>query len=442
MANALDPYVPEWWANESLAILEENMVALGLVNRDYEDKFQQYGDIVNTRRPTEFRAVRKAKDSPITTQSAQATNVAIPLDQHIHVSFNINDIEKSYSFKDLVDEFVSPAGLALARMADRVVLGQAARWMEVGRMVGSRRAAPYDNMVDGSTLLTNQKAPLDMRNIIMSPSAEGKLMKERDVFPVTQISNEWIRKGMLGNIAGFNTYMAQNVMDITQTDIAGITDGTGVLAAASKGALVVDASTNTASPALAANQSIIIDGAPYVIASLATLAITLTTPLLNDIPAGTPFRVIQRARISANYAVGWVEEIVFLTGSGIFLPTIGTMLKIGSAWYTVVDNGTAANSLLLDRPLESALATNDYVNAFTGVQTNFAFNRNALTAAIRPLQPVASGTGARSGYASYKGLTVRATIAYDARYQNQMVTLDFLMGVKVLDLNLGAVILT
>lgn len=39
------------WANESLAILEENMVAGMLVHRDFENVISKYGDIVHTRRP-------------------------------------------------------------------------------------------------------------------------------------------------------------------------------------------------------------------------------------------------------------------------------------------------------------------------------------------------------------------------------------------------------
>ena len=31
--NNIDPFIPELWANESLAILEENMVAASLVHR-------------------------------------------------------------------------------------------------------------------------------------------------------------------------------------------------------------------------------------------------------------------------------------------------------------------------------------------------------------------------------------------------------------------------
>lgn len=50
-ANTVDPFIPEWWANESLAILEEQMVIGNLVHRDFEEVVANVGDVVNTRRP-------------------------------------------------------------------------------------------------------------------------------------------------------------------------------------------------------------------------------------------------------------------------------------------------------------------------------------------------------------------------------------------------------
>ncbi len=44
-ANDIDALIPELWANESLAILEENMVAANLIHRDFEPVFAKYGDI-------------------------------------------------------------------------------------------------------------------------------------------------------------------------------------------------------------------------------------------------------------------------------------------------------------------------------------------------------------------------------------------------------------
>lgn len=50
-ANSIDALIPEIWANASLALLEENMVAAHLVHRDFENDVAKKGDLVHTRRP-------------------------------------------------------------------------------------------------------------------------------------------------------------------------------------------------------------------------------------------------------------------------------------------------------------------------------------------------------------------------------------------------------
>ena len=124
-ANSLDAYVPELWANESLAILMENMVVANLVHRDFQDEVASFGDVVNTRKPAEFSAKRKTANDDITLQDASATNVQVPLDQHFHTSFIIRDEEWSKSFKDLVK-------VGGVRQAERRN-GATARQWDIGR---------------------------------------------------------------------------------------------------------------------------------------------------------------------------------------------------------------------------------------------------------------------------------------------------------------------
>jgi hypothetical protein len=96
-------------------------------------------------------------------------------------------------------------------------------------------------------------------------------------------------------------------------------------------------------------------------------------------------------------------------------------------------------SLLLDRALEAALTDDLAVNIGPAGSYNFAFHRDAITLVTRPLQPPRPGTGALSAVVSDEGVGMRATITYNGSEQGHLVTLDFLLGVKVLDTNLGAV---
>lgn len=92
-ANDNDAYVPERWAQEGLAILEENMVAASMVHRDFEDEVREFGDVVNTRQPASFKIRRKTDDDDDETQDARSTNVQVPLDQHIFAAEGSLDVQ-------------------------------------------------------------------------------------------------------------------------------------------------------------------------------------------------------------------------------------------------------------------------------------------------------------------------------------------------------------
>jgi hypothetical protein len=92
-ANDNDAFIPEIWAQEGLVILEENMVAANLVHRDFEDEIKNFGDVVNTRRPGNFKIARKIDGDTLVPQNANATNVQVPLDQWFTMPFTIRDGE-------------------------------------------------------------------------------------------------------------------------------------------------------------------------------------------------------------------------------------------------------------------------------------------------------------------------------------------------------------
>jgi hypothetical protein len=56
-SNDIAALIPSFWANESLAILEENMVMGNLVHKDFSPIVASLGDTVKTRRPGELTAI-------------------------------------------------------------------------------------------------------------------------------------------------------------------------------------------------------------------------------------------------------------------------------------------------------------------------------------------------------------------------------------------------
>ncbi len=447
--NDNDALVPELWANESLAILEENMVAANLVHRDFEPVFAKFGDVVHTRRPAEFVAKRKSTFDDVTVQDASVSDVQVRLDQHCHVSFMIRDGEETLSLQSLIPTHLRPAVLALSRIVDQVVLGQYPQFLAnaYGTLDGLTNGNVKDRILGTRNLMNINKAYVEDRNLIWSPSSETVALSLDSFTNAQDVGDQGyaMKEAWLGRKFGFNNYMCQNMADIA-TGNTTVTGAVNLMAgyAAGTTSLVVDGFVGT----LGVNQWVSIAGDPQrIVSSSATLGAAtgiviapgLRQAVVNDavITAYTPGQINN----ASGYAAGWTKPITVDTFS--VAPKVGQLVTFGTTTsevkYTIVQASTT--SILLDRALEAAVVDDDKVNIGPAGSYNLAFHKNAMTLVIRPLNPPQSGVGAKSATISHNGLTMRVTITYNGNSQGHLVTLDFLAGIKVLDTNLGAVLL-
>jgi hypothetical protein len=104
------------------------------------------------------------------------------------------------------------------------------------------------------------------------------------------------------------------------------------------------------------------------------------------------------------------------------------------------ETATNTTGITLNKPLDLLLADTDVAAFGPAAQANFAFHRNALALVSRPLSPAPAGL-ALSSIADANGVGVRVTMTYNGDKQGVLVTVDLLCGIKVLDLNLGALLI-
>lgn len=454
--NSLDAFIPEQWAMEGIAILMENMVAANLVHRDFEPLFAKYGDVVNTRKPAEFKGTRKTDADDVTVQDASATNVAVPLDQHVHVSFLIRDGEETKSFKNLVDEYLRPAAIAMARFTDQVVLGQVYQFL--ANQAGGLGALTSTNAVQLITntreVLNKNKAYMDNRSLILTPDAETKVLQNATFHQAYLVGDGGtaLENASLGRKLGFNTFMAQNMSSVNGT----FTTTTGAVNHAGGygfGATVLAVDVFGASGAVPGQWITIGDDSsnsnPKAYHITATnnatpTQITLEYGLANSVTDDAVITAYPTFLVNlvAGYPAGWAKSISIdgVTNGG---PLVGQLVTFGTDLnrYTVVDTD-GSTYIVVDRPLVNAIADDSTISLGPVGNFNFAFHRNALTLVIRPLALPRAGVGAISGFANFNGLTMRTVITYDGNAQGHLVTMDYLAGIKVLDTNLGAVLET
>src|SRR4030042_4102525 len=211
-------WVPEIWAQETLMILEGNVVAANLVHRDFENVIASLGDTVNTRMPGTFSAKRKGVNDDVTVQAATATKVPVVLNQHVHTSFVIKDGEESLSLADLVETYIKPAAISLSDQLDRIVLGQVYQYLDNQVAIDPDGADDIkDAILDLRNKMNVNKVPVEGRNLILAPATETEALKLDLFISADKIGDEGtaMREASLGKKLGFSTYMCQNTPSLT-----------------------------------------------------------------------------------------------------------------------------------------------------------------------------------------------------------------------------------
>lgn len=446
--NQIDPFIPEWWANEILYNLNENLVAANMVDRSFEGKFQQYGDVINIPTVGDFEAYRKSKNDEIVIQDLNSGNMQVKLDQHIHVAFAIKDVERSMSMWTLQNVYAKPATLALARSLDRVVFGQYPRFLAnvAGKLGGLTSSNIKDAIIDLRQVMDENKVPETGRNLVLTPKTEGDCLRPEWFTSADKVGDNGtaLREASIGRKLGFDFFKSLNMANVLNftsyrtfsiNNAAGYAVGTTVLA--------VDIGTGV----ITSGTWIDIDGVPYRVNAHTettgnTTSITIDGGLKRavadnaNVLAYTPGAV----NAAAGYAAGYDKEI---TVDGFTVaPKVGQFVSFGNdpTVYVIIRvNGLIG--ITLDRALEDTWADNTTVNVGPNGAYNFAFSRNAMTLAVRPLAPVIDGTGARSATINANGLTIRVVIGYDIYKQQHVWNFDFLAGINVIDPHLGAILL-
>jgi hypothetical protein len=454
-ANDNDALIPEIWVREALATLSSNMVMGALVNREFSSQVANFGDIVNAHRPADFSAKRKTDADSVTNQDAETTNIPVPLDQHIHVSFMIKDGELSKAMPNLLQYYMEPAAREMAEAVDRVLCGQAVRLKTYteGRL-GEMSSSNADTFVLAANTRLDINRVVGERYMVLGPRAQQQCLSV-DLFVSTEKRGDAgtaLRTASLGTVYNLNSFMDQNIsyVDSASTDhVAGTV--TNATAAGTTSSITVSISAYE----VQVGDYVVVagDGEAYEVsaatASTNTTAVTIYGGTQHAWAAGAVITAYKTAAVNltAGYAAGWAKEIAldgFTSGKEM---QVGQWISFGTGTsrhsYTVIatDNSTATeSSVLLDRPLSAALVNNQVCYPGPAGGVNLVFVRDAMALVTRPLALPQSEFGVRAAVASHEGLSMRVVMQYDSSAQGTRVTFDLLCGVAILDARMACVL--
>jgi hypothetical protein len=448
-----DCYIPELWAQESVALLNENMGVANRVHRDFEQSLANYGDEVHSRRPAESKVMRRTDDTVASTliQSTSSTDVPVKLNLWANQSFQIKPSEMSKSFLDLVNIYLRPRIVTMARTVDRSVLGRmaasfgATNVTRAGRLSGLDSTNVYQSVVELDQILNTNKAPEDGRSLMLSASAKAQMLLCDKFVKYTERGDgkSPITTAKLGTILNFDTYLSQNVNScLVGGDIA--LYATLAAYAAEK----ADALGATGAEAMVVGEYVTVAGndQPTYVTAKDTNVFTLSEPLKYGTLNAAKVTRFKSCAVSTTAASGWSEGIVLKSYTTAKAPQIGQLISFCDAstganrhTYTVIESTDAGSTctVVLDRPLERTI-TQDSTVVCPGPYGSFnpAFHRNALALVVRPLASVA-GAGMACAVVSdpITGLSVRVSIQ-DIINVGRVVAIDLLYGIAVLDSSL------
>lgn len=384
MANTLGNYDPNIYAALALVQLEKALGLAGRVYRGYDKDPQQYGSVINLRRPTYFTA-QAMPISSANTSDLNTDSVAITLDQWFGVQFQLSDKELAYTQERIINEHIRPAAIAVADSIDQSLnaLARKIPWYYVGQ-------ATVSNVVDLTAtrrrLFDNQ---VNLNDVHLEINGEREMsFLSLDAFNRADASGsaETQQRGSLGQKFGFEIFANQNVaLQATGGTIA-VAGGTFTVSAAiTVGATAISFAASTVTGTL-------------VVGDIVQVGHTGTTGLTGAARSATRNFVVTAAATCTSNAI--------------------TVSVAPKASHTAA-SGTAAAFKVQD-------ATK---------YDNLAFHRNAFALAMAPLPQIARNMGATIASIAdpITGLALRVTMWYEGLDAKVYGRIDALWGVKVLD---------
>lgn len=449
--NNLDPLVPQWWAMEALRRMEEDVVLLGMVNRDYEEQFSKFGQVVNVHNQGTFTARRKFQNQSIVRQTPTATGDTVRLNQHLHVSFPVDDVDQQLTGPDIMAKYVPDAASAMINGMEEIVVGEIYQFLgQSAGGVGLATANVDTRILDLREFFQRENVKNSRRILSVGPATDKLLLDAPRFVEYNKLGDASaaaaIRRGALGQLRGFEVFESSFTPEVSpgQTVVVGaVNNGSGYLPGIT--AIVVDglsAAIPNGSWCLIGGDDLprrIVSSVGGATPTQITVSPGLVRSVLDDavvtiMDTGT---VVHPDGGSNEYEYQWAD-VIGVTALAE-LPRVGQGISFGNSAtaYMIMAVDTVASEILLNRPLDDAIAHDATVALIPYGNFNLSLIPDAITFVNRPLAPARHSVS--SSYASANGLSMRVTFAYDPEYMVTTVTFDTLCAVKTLNKSFGAV---
>lgn len=228
---ALTHFQPEVWAANLLLTLDKALVfgSAGVVNRDYEGDIAAFGDTVHIDSIADPTITAYTKDTDLSSpQALTDSEQLLAIDQAFSFNFQVDDIDKAQVRNDgaLMSEATRRAGFGLRDKADQRIASLMALGSTnpLGVIDGTTATNVYDKLVvPASVALDQQNVPEELRWLILSPAAYGKLQLDSRFIKQNESGTNALHNGQVGEAAGFQIYKSNNAFQGNRAITATVT---------------------------------------------------------------------------------------------------------------------------------------------------------------------------------------------------------------------------
>lgn len=176
-------FIPTIWSARLLANLDKSLVALQMVNRDYEGEIKAYGDTVKINQLGNI-TIKDYDGSDIDDpEEMDSTQQTLVIDQAKYFNFAVKDVDAAQANVNLLNGSMERAAYAMADVIDQDIFETMAT--NAGIKEGTASApkevfvdTAYDLLVDLGVKLDEKNVPKAGRKIVLPPWYFGLLAKD------------------------------------------------------------------------------------------------------------------------------------------------------------------------------------------------------------------------------------------------------------------------
>ncbi len=221
-ANSL--LTPSVISKETLVILENNLVAAGKVNRQFENQFVKIGSSITGRKPNRF-TVSSGPGLSVQNVVEPTTSITVSSQKHVDWQFSATDL--TLVIEEFSERYCKPAAVELANQLDYDVL---TNYNQVANEVGTPGTVPnsFQSLANVGQRMDEGAVPQDGRVLILNPAAYWSMANALSTLYVRSVAEPAL-KGFLAAIANFEIFLDQNIQSQTVGTLggAGVTNGAG-----------------------------------------------------------------------------------------------------------------------------------------------------------------------------------------------------------------------